>query len=129
MMAADHAVVEVGGRAHRVSLGPTDGERLQIALDDETYFARVVRWGDELSVSTPAGRHALTLVDPFHYEPADLLPDARLTAELRRPLALELGHRVGQEPQARAPQAVRQVLHAGDLFGARIEGTGHIRER
>jgi len=80
MMAADHAVVEVGGRAHRVSLGPTDGERLQIALDDETYFARVVRWGDELSVSTPAGRHALTLVDPFHYEPADLLPDARLTA-------------------------------------------------
>ena len=36
--------------------------------------------GDVLSASTPAGRHELVLVDPFHYEPADLLPDARLTA-------------------------------------------------
>ena len=79
-MGQDHAVVEVAGRSHRVVLGPSDGERLQIALDDETYFARVVRNGDELSVSTPVGRHGLRLVDPFHYEPADLLPDARLTA-------------------------------------------------
>ena len=79
-MGADHAVVEVAGRSHRVVLGPSDGERLQIALDDETYFARVVRNGDLLSASTPAGRHELALVDPFHYEPADLLPDARLTA-------------------------------------------------
>jgi 3-methylcrotonyl-CoA carboxylase alpha subunit len=73
-------VVEVAGRGHRVVLGPSDGERLQIALDDETYFARVVRHGDLFSASTPAGRHELSLVDPFHYEPADLLPDARLTA-------------------------------------------------
>jgi len=80
IMARGHAVVEVAGRAHRVALAPADGERLQIALDDETYFARVVRHGDRLSVSTPAGRHELELVDPFHYEPADLLPDARLTA-------------------------------------------------
>ncbi len=29
----------------------------------ETYFARVVRHGDLLSVSTPAGRHELALVD------------------------------------------------------------------
>ena len=79
-MGADHALVRVGGRRHRVALGPGDGERLQVSLDDETYFARVVRHGDLLSVSTPAGRHELVLVDPFHYEPADLLPDARLTA-------------------------------------------------
>ena len=79
-MAADHAWVEIGGRGHRVVLGPTDGERLQIALDEETYFARVVRHGELFSASTPAGRHELWLVDPFHYEPADLLPDARLTA-------------------------------------------------
>jgi 3-methylcrotonyl-CoA carboxylase alpha subunit len=79
-MGAGHAMVEVGGIAHRVVLGPSDGERLQIGLDDETYFARVVRHGDVFSASTPAGRHELALVDPFHYEPADLLPDARLTA-------------------------------------------------
>jgi 3-methylcrotonyl-CoA carboxylase alpha subunit len=79
-MGSDHAMVEVAGRRHRVALGPPDGERLQVALDDETYFARVVRHGDVLSVCTPAGRHELALVDPFHYEPADLLPDARLTA-------------------------------------------------
>ncbi len=79
-MGSDHALVEVAGRRHRVTLGPGDGERLQVGLDDETYFARVVRHGDLLSVSTPAGRHELVLVDPFHYEPADLLPDARLTA-------------------------------------------------
>ncbi len=79
-MGADHAQVEVAGKSHRVTLGPGDGERLQLALDDETYFARVARHGELLSVSTPAGRHELTLVDPFHYEPADLLPDARLTA-------------------------------------------------
>jgi 3-methylcrotonyl-CoA carboxylase alpha subunit len=79
-MGTGHAVVEVAGRSHRVVLGPCDGERLQIALDDETFFARVVRDGDVLSASTPAGRHELVLVDPFHYEPADLLPDARLTA-------------------------------------------------
>ena len=79
-MGPGHAMVEVGGKAHRVVLGPVDGERLQIALDDETYFARVVRHGARFSASTPAGRHELALVDPFHYEPADLLPDARLTA-------------------------------------------------
>ena len=77
---ADHARVVVDGDAHRVSLAPADGERLQIGLDDETFFARVVRHGASLSVSTPAGRHALELVDPFHYVPQDTLPDARLTA-------------------------------------------------
>src|SRR5439155_23646921 len=73
-------VIKVGGRVHRVVLGPDDGDRLQIALDEETYFARVARLGDVLSVTTPQGRHDLELVDPFHYEPADSLPDARLTA-------------------------------------------------
>jgi 3-methylcrotonyl-CoA carboxylase alpha subunit len=29
---------------------------------------------------TPQGRFELELVDPFHYEPADTLPDARLTS-------------------------------------------------
>ena len=79
-MGAGHAVIAVGGRSHRVVLGPSDGERLQIGLDDETFFARVVRHGDVFSASTPAGRHELVLVDPFLYEPPDLLPDARLTA-------------------------------------------------
>jgi 3-methylcrotonyl-CoA carboxylase alpha subunit len=76
----DHAVVAIAGRRHEVRVGPVEGDRLQIALDGETYFARVVRLGDALSASTPRGRHALELVDPFRYEPADALPDARLTA-------------------------------------------------
>jgi 3-methylcrotonyl-CoA carboxylase alpha subunit len=76
----DHAVVAIGGKRHEVRLGPVEGDRLQIALDGETYFARVARLGDALSASTPRGRHALELVDPFRYEPADALPDARLTA-------------------------------------------------
>ena len=33
-----------------------------------------------LSATTPKGRYDVELVDPFHYEPADALPDARLTA-------------------------------------------------
>jgi 3-methylcrotonyl-CoA carboxylase alpha subunit len=76
----DHAVVTIGGERHEVRLGPVEGDRLQIGLDGETYFARVARLGDALSASTPRGRHALELVDPFRYEPADALPDARLTA-------------------------------------------------
>jgi 3-methylcrotonyl-CoA carboxylase alpha subunit len=63
-----------------VALGPCDGERLQISLDEETYFAHVSRLRDSISAVTPQGRYDLELVDPFHYEPADSLPDARLTA-------------------------------------------------
>ncbi len=74
------AEVTVDGRSHRVVLGPSDGERLQISLDEETYFAQVARLGATLSAVTPQGRYDLELVDPFHYEPADSLPDARLTA-------------------------------------------------
>jgi 3-methylcrotonyl-CoA carboxylase alpha subunit len=77
---ADHAIVHHEGRAHRVALGPAEGDRLQLSLDDETYFARVVRAGERLQVALATGRHELTLVDPFHYEPPDALPDARLTA-------------------------------------------------
>ncbi len=76
----DHAIVALGDRRHEVRLGPLDGDRMQIALDGETYVARVARLGDRLSVTTPRGRHEVDLVDPFHYEPADALPDARLTA-------------------------------------------------
>jgi 3-methylcrotonyl-CoA carboxylase alpha subunit len=76
----DHAIATIGGKKHRVALGPVEGDRLQIALDEETFFARVVRFGSRLSAATPRGRYELELVDPFHYEPADLLPDARLTA-------------------------------------------------
>jgi 3-methylcrotonyl-CoA carboxylase alpha subunit len=42
--------------------------------------AHVYRLDDELTVVTPQGRFEVALVDPFHYEPADTLPDARLTA-------------------------------------------------
>jgi 3-methylcrotonyl-CoA carboxylase alpha subunit len=74
------AVISVGDAKHQVALGPREGDRLQIALDEETYFARVARLGDSITATTPRGRHDLELVDPFHYEPADALPDARLTA-------------------------------------------------
>jgi 3-methylcrotonyl-CoA carboxylase alpha subunit len=76
----DHAIVALRNRRHEVRLGPIDGDRMQVALDGETYVARVARLGDRLSVTTPQGRHEVDLVDPFHYEPADALPDARLTA-------------------------------------------------
>ncbi len=79
-MHAGRAQVRIGMAAHEVVLGPREGDRLQIALDDETYFARAARLGDLLSVTTPCGRFEFTLVDPFHYEPVDTLPDARLTA-------------------------------------------------
>ena len=80
VMHRGYADVTIGGKSHRVTLGPCDGERLQLGLDDETYFAHVARLGERLSAVVPAGRYALELVDPFHYEPADALPDARLTA-------------------------------------------------
>jgi 3-methylcrotonyl-CoA carboxylase alpha subunit len=79
-MRPGHALVTIDGKSHRVSLAPSADDRLQIGLDDETYFARVSRLGNLLSCTTPAGRFELQLVDPFHYEPADSLPDARLTA-------------------------------------------------
>jgi len=79
-MRVGHALISIDGEKHQVALGPRDGDRLQIALDEETYFARVARLGDSLSAITPRGRHELDLVDPFHYEPADSFPDARLTA-------------------------------------------------
>jgi 3-methylcrotonyl-CoA carboxylase alpha subunit len=75
-----HALVTTGGRTYRVRIAPSAGDRLQIELDDETYFARVARDGATLSAATPAGRHVLELVDPFRFEPVDALPDARLTA-------------------------------------------------
>jgi 3-methylcrotonyl-CoA carboxylase alpha subunit len=74
------ATVTIRGTPHRVVLGPREEDRLQIGLDDATYFARVARLGERFSASTPRGRYALERVDPFHYEPADALPDARLTA-------------------------------------------------
>jgi 3-methylcrotonyl-CoA carboxylase alpha subunit len=75
-----HAVVEIRGKRHRVAVGAPEGDRLPIALDDETYFSRVARVGERFSATTPRGRYELELVDPFHYEPADALPDARLTS-------------------------------------------------
>jgi len=76
----DHALVEIRGKRHRVSVGPPEGDRLAICLDEETYFSRVARLGGRFSATTPHGRYELELVDPFHYEPADALPDARLTS-------------------------------------------------
>ena len=80
VMHPGHAMVTVDGRTHRVAVKPPEGDRLQVALDEETYFAHAGRLGERLSVVTPQGRYELDLVDPFHYEPADALPDARLTA-------------------------------------------------
>ena len=75
-----HAMIDVAGAKRRVALGPSDGDRMQVALDEEVFFANVARLGSRMSVTTPQGRFELELVDPFHYEPADVLPDARLTA-------------------------------------------------
>jgi len=80
VMHGDHADVTVDGRSHAVKLAPSSGEWLQIGLDEETFFASVSRLGGKISTVTPQGRFDLELVDPFHYEPADTLPDARLTA-------------------------------------------------
>jgi 3-methylcrotonyl-CoA carboxylase alpha subunit len=80
VMKPGHAEVSIDGKAHRVALGPRRHDRQLLQLDDETFVARASRLGAELSVVTPQGRHDLTLVDPFHYEPADAMPDARLTA-------------------------------------------------
>jgi 3-methylcrotonyl-CoA carboxylase alpha subunit len=79
-LGSGHAKVRIGLDDHVVTLGPIEGDRIPIGLDDETYFANVARLDDRLSVTTPQGRFELTLVDPFHYEPADAMPDARLTA-------------------------------------------------
>ncbi len=80
VMHPGYAMVSVAGKTHRVAVRPPEGNRLQIALDEETYFAEVVRLGARISAVTPRGRHELKLVDPFHYEPVDAAPDARLTA-------------------------------------------------
>ena len=80
VMRGGHASVTVDGRTHRVALGPSEGDRLQIALDEETFFAEVTRLDGLLSAVTPRGRYELRLVDPFHYEPAEAFPDARLTS-------------------------------------------------
>jgi len=77
---AGGARVRIGLASHDIMLGPREGDRMQIGLDDETYFARVARVGDRFSITTPKGRVEFTLVDPFHYEPADAMPDARLTS-------------------------------------------------
>jgi 3-methylcrotonyl-CoA carboxylase alpha subunit len=79
-MRAGEAVVRHDGMAHRVAVVPRAGDRLQVSLDDATFLARVVRCGPRLSAITPRGRYEVELVDPFHYEPADALPEARLTA-------------------------------------------------
>jgi 3-methylcrotonyl-CoA carboxylase alpha subunit len=92
VMRSGYAEVTIGGRMHRVTLGPNDGERLQIALDDEIYFARATRLEDAISVVIPRGRYDLELVDPFHYEPADALPDARLTALMPGRVVKVLAH-------------------------------------
>ena len=80
VMKPGYAEVTVDGRSHRVALGPREHERQLVQLDDETYVAQVSRLGPQLSVVTPQGRYDVELVDPFHYEPADAMPDARLTA-------------------------------------------------
>src|SRR5688572_13513666 len=67
VMQKGYADVTINGKSHRVVLGPRDHDRLQIALDDETYFAQVSRLGEKLSAVTPQGRFDLELVDPFHY--------------------------------------------------------------
>jgi 3-methylcrotonyl-CoA carboxylase alpha subunit len=77
---AGRARVRIGLASHDVALGPREDDRMQIALDAETYFARVARLGELFSVTTPQGRFEFRLVDPFHYQPADAMPDARLTA-------------------------------------------------
>ncbi|HEX3061227.1 MAG TPA: acetyl-CoA carboxylase biotin carboxylase subunit, partial [Usitatibacter sp.] len=57
---AGRARVRIGLASHDVALGPREDDRMQIALDAETYFARVARLGDLFSVTTPQGRFEFT---------------------------------------------------------------------
>ena len=57
-----------------------DDGTLKIRLGDMKSAVRVLRAGDAVTVITPAGRHALTVFDPFHFEQHDTGADGRLTA-------------------------------------------------
>ena len=68
-----------GGRAVFAWQTRGDGS-IKIRLDGAKFATRVLRAGDDITVITPAGRHALTLFDPFHFEQEDSGADGRLTA-------------------------------------------------
>ncbi len=68
-----------GGRAVFAWQTRNDGS-IKIRLDGAKFATRVLRAGDDITVITPAGRHALTLFDPFHFEQEDTGADGRLTA-------------------------------------------------
>ena len=80
LMGDGFADVTVDGKSHRVTLSAQADDRLQLSLDGETCVASTARLGNDLSVVTPQGRFELQRIDPFAYEPADSMPDARLTA-------------------------------------------------
>jgi 3-methylcrotonyl-CoA carboxylase alpha subunit len=68
------------GGAHDVQIGPSEGDRLALAIDGTTRHVRVVRHRECLCAVSDTTRADFTLVDPFHYESADTVDDGRLTA-------------------------------------------------
>jgi len=68
------------GGAHDVEIGPSEGERLALAIDGVTRHVRVVRHRERLCAVSDTTRAELILVDPFHYEAAATGEDGRLTA-------------------------------------------------
>jgi len=68
------------GKRTAFSWGLSEDGALKIELGSAKSATRVLRAGDELTVITPAGRHSLTIFDPFHFEQEDTGAAGRLTA-------------------------------------------------
>ena len=70
----------IAGRQHEVAMAGDDPERFELSIDGVARLSRVLRLGERITVVLDGERHELERVDPFHYEPVDTLPDARLTS-------------------------------------------------
>jgi 3-methylcrotonyl-CoA carboxylase alpha subunit len=70
----------IAGRHHDVAMGGNDSERFELSIDGVARISRVLRLGERITVAMDGVRHELERVDPFHYDPVETLPDARLTS-------------------------------------------------
>jgi 3-methylcrotonyl-CoA carboxylase alpha subunit len=75
-----HRVLRIDDRQHAVASSRIDGNAIQFTSNGITHRAIVLTAGDQFSVLLAGTRHALRLVDPFHFEAPDDLNTGRLTA-------------------------------------------------